>query len=321
MVDGMQISHEAAAMHMLPDAASAADAMHSSATGQADADPTQAKTLEALEPAEASSVPEAMSVDADKTQTGEPNESITGPERAHELSLTSTSQANTSSAACTDVATSWKPGFVSTVPALTSPLRLEDDLQASEAMISKEKPQASGVSNHSAGPTEAPRVHPAQGPVDTVRDTFDLTHSAAAEHLLSPPGPTARADDKVDFLQQQLDSFGADKPMLGDLMSLGGSGSERRQGGTPFVFSFPPIIFSSHYSEVFLHRGVKTLLVLWQCSMCFNISLARELDYSICDPASTPHTKRAVRNAQCSWVVIATRRLCAGFLIRTVRHE
>lgn len=63
----------------------------------------------------------------------------------------------------------------------------------------------------------------------TVKDIFEMSDSSTL--ILQPPGSNATTDDKVDFLHQQLDSFRGDKPVVGDLMSLGCSGSERRQGG------------------------------------------------------------------------------------------
>lgn len=51
--------------------------------------------------------------------------------------------------------------------------------------------------------------------------------------LMPPPGPEASHDDKVDFIQQQLDSFGSDVPIFDDLLSLGSGDNERREGGWP----------------------------------------------------------------------------------------
>lgn len=61
------------------------------------------------------------------------------------------------------------------------------------------------------------------------KDTFDMTYTC---DLLPPPGPNATNDAKMDFIQQQLDGFGRDRPMFDDLLSLGCGDNERRQGGT-----------------------------------------------------------------------------------------
>lgn len=60
-------------------------------------------------------------------------------------------------------------------------------------------------------------------------DTFDMAHTAVA--LLRPPGPEASHEEKKEFLEQQLDSFGRNTPIFDDLLSLGRGHTERRQGG------------------------------------------------------------------------------------------
>ena len=60
-------------------------------------------------------------------------------------------------------------------------------------------------------------------------NTCDMPYDSVS--LMPPPGPKASHDDKVDFIQQQLDTFGADIPIFDDLVSLGSGDSERRQGG------------------------------------------------------------------------------------------
>lgn len=62
-----------------------------------------------------------------------------------------------------------------------------------------------------------------------VQDTFELSDSI--EPLMQRPGPLASTEERIDFLQQQLDSFGVVKPMFDDLVSLGSGSNERRQGG------------------------------------------------------------------------------------------
>lgn len=69
-------------------------------------------------------------------------------------------------------------------------------------------------------------------------DTFDMSETAPI--LLQPPSPKASLEKKMDFLQQQLDSFGIDKPALPDLVFLGNGERERLQGGG-FTSSVTPI--------------------------------------------------------------------------------
>lgn len=68
----------------------------------------------------------------------------------------------------------------------------------------------------------------------TTQDTFNLTHTVQVVELLPKPGDKASLDEKFDFLHQQLDSFGRDLPVFDDLVLLGGSSSERMQGGRSF---------------------------------------------------------------------------------------
>ena len=65
-----------------------------------------------------------------------------------------------------------------------------------------------------------------------VVDTFDLSHTVAAQ--MDPPAAEAPVEDHMDFLQQQLDSIGMERPILNGLLLLGSSGYQRLQGGTLF---------------------------------------------------------------------------------------
>ena len=60
-------------------------------------------------------------------------------------------------------------------------------------------------------------------------DTFDLSHTAAA--LMPPPVAGAPVEAHMDFLQQQLDCIGVERPILDGLLLLGDGGHQRRQGG------------------------------------------------------------------------------------------
>lgn len=65
-------------------------------------------------------------------------------------------------------------------------------------------------------------------------NTFDVSTNVAP--LLPPPGAAAANDAKLEFLHQQLDSLGTEKPAIQDLVLLGNTGRERRQGGVHFVY-------------------------------------------------------------------------------------
>lgn len=84
---------------------------------------------------------------------------------------------------------------------------------------------------------------PRQNQTKSVTDTFDLTHTAAP--LLPPPGPNSSNDERVDFIQQQLDGFGAQIPIFDDVVLLGCGSSERRQGGdvSYMLCSYPHLCF------------------------------------------------------------------------------
>ena len=51
---------------------------------------------------------------------------------------------------------------------------------------------------------------------------------------MDPPAAEAPVEDHMDFLQQQLDSIGMERPILNGLLLLGSSGYQRLQGGTLF---------------------------------------------------------------------------------------
>lgn len=116
-----------------------------------------------------------------------------------------------------------------------------------------ETPDVSSVNDHvfthrSGGQMKAPGPisTDTKGGENTQMDTFDMPYTSLVTSILKPPGPQAGADEKVDFLQQQLDSFDHNSPIFDDLVLLGSGDQERRQGGGPlFLFflaaSFDPI--------------------------------------------------------------------------------
>lgn len=69
----------------------------------------------------------------------------------------------------------------------------------------------------------------------THTDTFDMPYTSYVASLLAPPGAAATADQKIDFVHQQLDSFDHVTPIFDDLVLLGGGSSNRRQGGAHLV--------------------------------------------------------------------------------------
>jgi hypothetical protein len=62
-----------------------------------------------------------------------------------------------------------------------------------------------------------------------VVDTFDMSHTEAV--LRPPPAADAPAEERMEFLQQQLDSIGMERAILNGLQLLGSGVKERLQGG------------------------------------------------------------------------------------------
>jgi hypothetical protein len=62
-----------------------------------------------------------------------------------------------------------------------------------------------------------------------VTDTFDMTNSSTV--LPAPPPRHATVEQKMEFLQQQLDSIGRERPILSGLLLLGSGVKDRLQGG------------------------------------------------------------------------------------------
>ena len=71
------------------------------------------------------------------------------------------------------------------------------------------------------------RQHPNGGA--PVVDSIDLTNMAGP--LMPPPGAKASVDDWIDFLHQQLNIIGTERPILDGLFLLGAGGNQRLQGG------------------------------------------------------------------------------------------
>lgn len=65
-------------------------------------------------------------------------------------------------------------------------------------------------------------VHSQAGTFDSLRTVGSVLH---------PPGIDATEVDKLNFLHQQLDSFGTNKPIHGSLLSLGMGSQSRLEGG------------------------------------------------------------------------------------------
>ena len=70
---------------------------------------------------------------------------------------------------------------------------------------------------------------PACGAAEPKMDTFDLQHTAVS--VLPPPAGNASLEDKMEFIRQQLDDIGLEKPVLNGLLLLGNGVKERIQGG------------------------------------------------------------------------------------------
>lgn len=60
-------------------------------------------------------------------------------------------------------------------------------------------------------------------------DTFDIVQTVRTQ--MPPPPPGAPVDQHMEFLHQQLDSLGSDRPLLDGLVLLGDGDNERLQGG------------------------------------------------------------------------------------------
>jgi hypothetical protein len=97
-------------------------------------------------------------------------------------------------------------------------------------------PPGAQLSNRHSAPTpqgmQFQRVQQrGSGASALVVDTFDMPHQDAP--LLPPPLPDASSSLKVDFLHQQLDSFGTGAEIMPGLLLLGSGDDERLQGGAP----------------------------------------------------------------------------------------
>ena len=65
---------------------------------------------------------------------------------------------------------------------------------------------------------------------ETPVDTMDMSYTAAGAPL-RPPAADAEADEKMDFIHEQLDSLGQETPVLNGLVLLGNGENDRIQGG------------------------------------------------------------------------------------------
>lgn len=117
-------------------------------------------------------------------------------------------------------------GFVSTVSDNNQSMPGSVSEESAPAVASQTLPQASGVTilrQEPARPRQQTDEQHGQ------KDTFEMTQTVP--DFLPPPGPNASADDRMEFIHQQLDGFGGDTPMFDDLLPLGCGASERMQGG------------------------------------------------------------------------------------------
>lgn len=128
----------------------------------------------------------------------------------------------TASASKKDINTSDSSACELTKPASADPAI--SSLVASTASSSVENTQSSTAVHNKASSKQYPWSVPTQQ-----QDTFDFTQTQVP--MSEPPGPRASSEEKMDFLQQQLDSFGLDRPIFDDLLLLGSGGQQRRQGG------------------------------------------------------------------------------------------
>lgn len=89
-------------------------------------------------------------------------------------------------------------------------------------------PETNGVATEEGHETDL-QVAAQAAHTSRVVDTFDLAHTVGAP--MPPPALSAPVEDHMDFLQQQLDSIGVDRPILDGLLLLGDGGHQRLQGG------------------------------------------------------------------------------------------
>jgi hypothetical protein len=66
-------------------------------------------------------------------------------------------------------------------------------------------------------------------PRTQVVDTFDMSHTAA--ELGPPPDRNASLEERMQFLNQQLDNIGMERAILSGLLLLGSGRTQRLQGG------------------------------------------------------------------------------------------
>lgn len=86
-----------------------------------------------------------------------------------------------------------------------------------------------GPSDHREKDTKRTDARGATGGVAaTEEDTFDIVHTVATQ--LPPPPLDAPAEQHMEFLHQQLDSMGLEKPLLEGLVLLGDGDNEQLQG-------------------------------------------------------------------------------------------
>lgn len=73
------------------------------------------------------------------------------------------------------------------------------------------------------------REYDEQDEKDPVQDTMDM--SFTSDELLEPPGADATLEERMDFMHQQLDSFGTSQVAFDGLVFLGSGERDRIQGG------------------------------------------------------------------------------------------
>lgn len=64
-----------------------------------------------------------------------------------------------------------------------------------------------------------------------VKHTYDTNYEEEFDEL-DPPDAAAPVDEKMEYLQYQLDCIGRERTILNGLVMLGGGRYERLQGGT-----------------------------------------------------------------------------------------
>jgi hypothetical protein len=100
-------------------------------------------------------------------------------------------------------------------------------------------------------------------------DTFDMSHTAV--ELRAPPSAHAPLEERMEFLQQQLNSIGTARAVLGGLLPLGRGRCQRLQGGAPWYL---PLMENADAIPIPIHIHIPIPIhihihYVWHLSICY----------------------------------------------------